>query len=222
MYKKIVVKTDPRSPDFKVIKMAVEILEEGGILIYPTETCYGLGVDALNEDAVKKVYIAKERPFSKPISIAVSDIEMAKKYAIFTPEAEILAKRFLPGPLTIALPKRKIVPDIVNPNAIAIRIPDHPVALAIIREFGRPITATSANKSGEPPPYSVRKAITSLKERYDLAIDVGRLRALKPSTIVDFTKEPSPLITRKGPIDPKEILRVLGIPEEEWDKHIMP
>ena len=170
---------------------------------------------------VRKVYEAKERPTSKPLSIAVADLEMAKKYAIFTPEAEKLARRFLPGPLTIALPKREIIPDIVNPTAIAIRIPDNKIALEIIRELGRPITATSANMSGEPPPYSVEEAIKSLKHRFDLALDAGTLYGLKPSTVVDFTREPSPQITREGPISPEEILRTLGIPKEEWKKHII-
>ncbi len=215
-----IVKVDQKKPDYKVIEEAASIIKQGGLVIYPTETCYGLAANALDPKAVKRVYEVKNRPYNKPLSIAISDLEMAKKYAHFTTEAEKLAKELLPGPLTIALPKKPVIPDIVNPNRIAIRIPDNPVAILLIREVGVPITATSANKTGDPPPYNINDAINSLVGNVDLVIDVGQLPKVQPSTIVDFTEKPCPLITRVGPIPPSKVLKILKIPQEKWKNHI--
>jgi len=215
-----IVKIDPKKPNLEAIKEAALIIKQGGLVIYPTETCYGLAANALDPKAVKRVYEVKNRPYSKPLSIAVSDIEMAKKYAYFTPEAEKIAKEFLPGPLTIALPKKPVIPDIVNPDRIAIRIPDNPVAILLIKKAGVPITATSANKTGDPPPYNVNDATNSLVGTVNLVIDAGQLPKAQPSTIIDFTEKPCPLITRIGPIPLSKILKILKIPEEKWKNHI--
>jgi len=215
-----ITKMNPKKPDLEAIKEAASIIKQGGLVIYPTETCYGLAANALDPKAVKRVYEVKNRPYSKPLSIAVSDLEMAKKYAHFNPEAEKLAKELLPGPLTIALPKKPVIPDIVNPNKIAIRIPDNPIAILLIEEAGVPITATSANKTGDPSPYNVNDAINSLVGNVDFVIDAGQLPKVQPSTIVDFTEKPYPLITRVGPIPPSKILKILNIPREKWNKHV--
>jgi len=215
-----IAKMDPKKPDYKVIKEAALIIKQGGLVIYPTETCYGLAANALDPKAVERVYKVKNRPYSKPLSIAVSDLEMAKKYAHFNPEAEKLAKKLLPGPLTIALPKKPVIPNIVNPNRIAIRIPDNPIAILLIKKAGVPITATSANKTGDPPPYNINDAINSLVGSVDFVIDIGQLPKVQPSTIVDFTEKPCPVITRIGPIPPSKILKVLKIPQEKWNNHI--
>jgi len=215
-----VVKIDPKNPDYNIIKEAALIIKQGGLVIYPTETCYGLAANALDPKAVKRVYEVKGRPYNKPLSIAVSDLEMAKRYAYFTPEAEKLVKELLPGPLTIALPKKPEIPDIVNPDRIAIRIPNNLIAILLIKEAGIPITATSANKTGDPPPYNINDAINSLVGSVDFVIDAGQLPKVQPSTIVDFTEKPYPLITRVGPIPPSKILKILNIPREKWNKHI--
>lgn len=215
-----VVKVDPKNPEHNIIKEAASIIKQGGLVIYPTETCYGLAANALDPKAVKRVYEVKGRPYNKPLSIAVSDLEMAKKYAYFTPEAEKLVKELLPGPLTIALPKKPEVPDIVNPDRIAIRIPNNLIAILLIKETGIPITATSANKTGDPPPYNIKDAINSLVGIVDFAMDTGQLPKVKPSTIVDFTEKPCPQITRIGPIPPSKILKTLSIPQKKWKNHI--
>lgn len=215
-----ITKMNSKKPDLEAIKEAASIIKQGGLVIYPTETCYGLAANALDPKAVKRVYEVKNRPYSKPLSIAVSDLEMAKKYAYFNLETEKLAKELLPGPLTIALPKKPVIPDIVNPSKIAIRIPDNLIAILLIEEAGVPITATSANKTGDPPPYNINDAISSLVGNVDFVIDAGQLPKVKPSTIVDFTEKPCPLITRVGPIPPSKILKVLNIPREKWNEHV--
>jgi len=218
--RKLMVFSSLPSKYFNIIKEAAFIIKQGGLVIYPTDTCYGLAANALNPKAVERVYKVKKRPYNKPLPIAVSDLEMAKKYAYFTPEAEKLAKELLPGPLTIAVPKKPVIPDIVNPDRIAIRIPNNLIAILLIKEAGIPITATSANKTGDPPPYNINDAINSLVGDVDLVIDVGQLPKVQPSTIVDFVEKPCPLITRVGPISPSKILKTLNIPREKWNKHI--
>ncbi|WP_286878507.1 L-threonylcarbamoyladenylate synthase [Methanoculleus sp. UBA413] len=174
------------------IDMAVRVLRRDGLIVYPTETVYGLGADALSEDAVLKVYEAKNRPLSRPISIAVSDMDMLGAVAVLDEAARAFIERFLPGPVTVVLPAKSCLPAILTGGTglVGIRWPDHEIALAIIARLDSPITATSANVSGEIPP-------TRPEDVYvpnDYVVDGGELPGT-PSTVVDLTTR---RILRKG------------------------
>jgi L-threonylcarbamoyladenylate synthase len=174
------------------IEKAVRILMRDGLVVYPTETVYGLGADALSDDAILKVYEAKQRLLSNPISIAVSDYEMLCSVARVDAHAEAFIERFLPGPATVVLPARVCIPDILTGGTrlIGIRFPAHPVPIQIISRLDSPITATSANQSGGKDPVTPEECHVP----YDLLIDRGRLSGT-PSTVVDLTNN---TILRKG------------------------
>ncbi len=165
------------------IERAVEILSHDGIIIYPTETIYGLGADALSDEAIQKVYEAKGRDIGNPISIAVSDIDMLQTVAYVDSFVEIFIDEFLPGPVTIILPARSIIPGALTGGTrrIGIRYPLHKTALAIIEAFDSPITATSANRSGAPDPTSPDECHIN----HNFLIDEGKVPGI-PSTVVDL------------------------------------
>jgi L-threonylcarbamoyladenylate synthase len=190
------------------IKEATKILKEGGLVIYPTDTLYGLGCNALDESAVKRVFTAKKRPPSNPLPIAASDIETIKQYALLSDSAEKLAKVFLPGPLTMVLQKKNL-PDILTSGLpkVGIRIPDSVIALNLIKLSGVPITATSANISGNAAPVSADDAALQIKEA-DIALDAGRLGGGIPSTVIDLTGKPK--ILREGVIKRRALEKVIG------------
>jgi len=204
-----IVKVDSNNPELDVIIEAADLIKKGGLVIYPTETCYGLGANALDEGAVKRVFDVKKRPLGKPIPIIVSDLEMWEKCAYINEPAKKLIEKFLPGPLTIALKKRDVIPDTVSVRSIAARIPSHPVALLLVKEAGVPITATSANISDRPPLYSAQKAFATFKKDVNLILDAGRLPRRRPSTVVDLTTGASPQIGREGPISAESVLKEL-------------
>ena len=174
------------------IDRAVRVLSRDGIIVYPTETVYGLGADALSEDAVLKVYEAKNRPVGKPISIAVSDMDMLTAVAVVDAAARAFIERFLPGPVTVVLPAKSCLPEVLTGGTglIGIRWPENEIAIAIIARFDTPITATSANMSDDIPP--VRPEEVSVP--YDYLVDGGELPGT-PSTVVDLTTR---RILRKG------------------------
>ena len=167
-----------------IVERAVSVLMHDGIIIYPTETVYGLGGDAFSEEAILKVYEAKKRDLAKPISIAVSDFEMLAIVAHVDARMQKFVQAFLPGPVTVVVPAKRIVPDILTGGTglIGIRIPAHPLAQQVIERFDSPITATSANLSGAKDPQ-IPEECTVLR---DLLIDGGRLPGT-PSTVVDLT-----------------------------------
>ncbi len=154
-----------------------------GLVVYPTDTLYGLGADALSDEAIMKVFDAKGREYHKPISIAVSDPDMIGAVAYVDELAERFIEEFLPGPVTLILPARKIISPRLTAGTrkIGIRYPDHKVALELISRFDTPITATSANLSGGPDPVS----IDLCNVPYDCAVNVGPLPGT-PSTVVDL------------------------------------
>lgn len=178
--------------------------------MYPTESSYALGANALEEAAIKKIFRAKQRSLGKSVPVIVSDIRMWKRYTHFNKSAETLVRKFMPGPLTLALRKKPCVPDLLNPSAIAARIPGHPVALALVRAAKYPITSTSANISGAPPVYSPKRVPRALRSAIDLVLNAGTLRRRNPSTIVDFTKGDRPIITRVGAIPASAIFETLA------------
>jgi L-threonylcarbamoyladenylate synthase len=166
-----------------IVSRAVEVLKHNGTIVYPTDTVYGLGADAFSEDAIMQVYDMKRRPLSKPISVAVSDPEMLCAIAVVTPEADDFILQFLPGPVTVILRAKRCLPAILTGGTgmIGVRIPKHDLALAIITAFDAPITATSANLSGEKDPVTINDVHISA----DFVIDAGRLPG-KPSTVVNL------------------------------------
>lgn len=176
-----------------IIKKALNVLKNGGIFVFPTETCYGLGADATNQAAIDKLYSYKTRREGKPLSIAVCDIEMASKYVTINETAENLYKNYLPGPITvISKGLGKVAKGVESEyGTLGIRIPDNELVLNIIRAFGRPFTATSANISYMPKPYSVDSLLKNTPPKsqnlIDLIIDAGELPHRETSTVVDTT-----------------------------------
>lgn len=160
------------------------------VFVYPTETCYGLGCDATDVDLVSRIYAIKGRSFTKPVSLIVTDIEMAEQYAEFSKKARDLAEKFWPGALTLALPLRKDrreLADIVRSEFVGLRVSSHRIASAISRSLRRPIVATSANVSGKRECYSVSEVSAQFfhqKEKPDIIIDYGVLPRVPPTTIV--------------------------------------
>ncbi|HNX17703.1 MAG TPA: L-threonylcarbamoyladenylate synthase [Methanoregula sp.] len=175
-----------------IIDRAVSVLMHDGLIVYPTDTLYGLGADAFSEDAILKVYEAKKRDLGKPISIAVSDFEMLASVTSIDSAMETFITKFLPGPVTVIVPARKILPGILTGGSglIGIRMPAHDMAKQIIERFDTPITATSANLSGGKDPQTPEECTVP----YDLLIDGGRLPGT-PSTVVDLTTK---TIVRRG------------------------
>jgi len=166
-----------------IIGKAVSVLKHDGIVVYPTETVYGLGADAFSDEAIERVYEAKKRPLSMPISIAVSDRDMLGAVARTEPWMEEFFDTFLPGPVTVVLPARTCVPEILTGGTgmIGIRMPAHPLAIQLITAFDAPITATSANLHGARDPQTPDECTV----HHELLIDGGRLPGT-PSTVVDL------------------------------------
>ncbi len=174
------------------IKTATAIIKNGGMVVYPTETVYGLGADAFSEAAVRNVYKIKRRAVTQPISIAVSSFEMLREVADIDPECFEIIAELLPGPVTILLRKKDVVPAILTAasEVVGVRFPDNEIATRIIKETG-PITATSANVSGRNPPTCIEEVEVELKLKVDLfgiIINGGKCKYSMPSTVVDMSK----------------------------------
>lgn len=174
------------------IKTAIAIIKNGGTVVYPTETVYGLGADAFSEVAVRNVYKIKRRAVTQPISIAVSSFEMLHEVADIDSECFEIIAELLPGPVTILLRKKDIVPAILTAasEVVGVRFPDNEIATRIIKETG-PITATSANVSGRNPPTCIEEVEVELKLKVDLLgiiINGGKCKYSMPSTVVDMSK----------------------------------
>ena len=199
--------------DKNSVEIAVEVLRAGGVVLYPTDTLYALGVDALSDEAVAKVFAIKGRGERKFISAVFSDMAMVERYAEVNDAAKRLAEKFLPGPLTLVLKKKAGIETGIarDMGTIGIRIPNHPFCLALAKEFGKPITATSANISGEETKNSVDeivKQLGSAAEHIDLAIDAGELPPSLPSTVLDLSGA-EPKILREGVILSEKIKEAL-------------
>jgi len=191
---------------------AARILRDGGLVALPTETVYGLGANALNSTAVARIYEAKGRPSTSPLIVHVAAISMAKDLALHWPaEADSLAERYWPGPLTMVVPKRAVVPDIVTAGlpTVALRMPSHPVALELIRRAGLPIAAPSANRFTQLSPTTADHVRTSLGSAVDLILDGGPCEVGIESTVVSLAG-PEPVLLRPGMVSLEEIEQVLG------------
>ncbi len=184
----------------KFLTHAVEVIKKGGVVAVPTETVYGLVANALDLDAVGKIYEIKRRSPEKPLALFVRDIKEARKFAVFTEDALKLAEAFWPGPLTMVLRATEAAPKpLVTPQGtIGIRIPDDQVVMAILDAAGVPLASTSANVSGMPPARTSNEVIDQLGDSVDFVI-IGTAGGAAPSTVLDLTKE-RPIVIRKGPI----------------------
>ncbi|MFH1966746.1 MAG: L-threonylcarbamoyladenylate synthase, partial [Patescibacteria group bacterium] len=178
--------------DDHAIELAVKVIKRGGSIIYPTDTVYGLGVSALNLHAVERLFKIKKRPESKPAPIMVKNIEMAKKLAYIDAKTERILREVWPGQVTVVLEKRSIVPDILTAGlkTVGLRIPNHYFTQLLMENLNEPITATSANFSGEPSLGSAAEIIKIFNNAYprpDLILDARELPLSPPSTVLDLT-----------------------------------
>ena len=198
--------------DEKTPKIAAEILKNGGLVAIPTETVYGLGADGLNVEAVAKIFQAKGRPQDNPLILHISQAEEMERFCHAIPKAAYdLAERFWPGPLTIVLPARDVVPKETTGglSTVAVRCPDNAVTREIIRLAGVPIAAPSANISGKPSTTTAQHVLHDHDGKIAAVVDGGACRVGVESTIVDLTEE-RPRLLRPGGITPEQLLEVLG------------
>jgi len=196
----------------KQVERGVSILQRGGIVAFPTDTVYGLGACANIPRALERIYEVKERPRSMALPLLLAHVCQIGEVASHVPEvAWLLAFKFLPGALTLVLPKADSVIDVVTggDNKVAVRVPAHPVPIALIEGLGTPIVGTSANLSGKPSALTAREVYSQIGDKIDLVIDGGRCPGGKESTIVDVTGE-KPVVLREGAISGEELRRVHG------------
>ncbi len=191
---------DRAHPDPAAIAEAAQLLRDGQLVVFPTETVYGLGAHALDAVAVADIFTAKGRPTTDPVIVHVGEVGALAVLARAIPDAaRALAARFWPGPLTLILPKRPEVPGVVTAglDSVAVRVPAHPVALALLRAAGVPVAAPSANRFSRPSPTTAAHVLTDLDGRVDLVLDAGPTDIGVESTIVDCTQSP-PVVRRAG------------------------
>ncbi len=189
---------------------AVQALRRGQLVVFPTDTVYGVAALAENAEAVTRIYAAKNRPRHMAIPVMVAEPDRATDVARPLPGFWALAEAFWPGPLTIILPKTEALSPIVaaGGDTVALRIPDHPLALALLRAVDRPLAVTSANLSGQPPTLTAEEARDQLEGRVAIIVDGGRAPGGQPSTILDLTSEPLKIL-RPGPITWPQIAEAL-------------
>ena len=208
----ILLRVDPVRPDPAVLEQAARVLRGGGLVAFPTETVYGLGAHALDPAAVERIYQAKGRPGYNPLIVHVADAQAARALATSWPdEAERLAAAFWPGPLTLVLPKNDSIPDSVTAGlpSVALRVPAHPVAHALLRAAGVPVAAPSANKSTEVSPTTAEHVARSLGERVDVIVDGGPCPVGIESTVLSLAG-PVPTLLRPGTISADDLRPVVG------------
>jgi L-threonylcarbamoyladenylate synthase len=210
--KTLQLKVDSQDPEIENIRVAADIIRKGGLVAFPTETVYGLGADALNPKAVLSLFKAKKRPLDNPPIVHVGNPKEVHRLAETVPsKAEKLMETFWPGPLTLIFKRSKIVPDITvaGLNTIAVRMPRHKVALALIRESRCPIAAPSANLAGKPSPTTAKHVLDDLKGRIDAVLDAGPTFIGVESTVLDMTVDP-PQILRPGGTPYETLQKILG------------
>ncbi|MCK5284274.1 MAG: threonylcarbamoyl-AMP synthase [Alphaproteobacteria bacterium] len=199
----------------EAIKEAVQILKDGGLVAMPTETVYGLGANALDGKAVARIFEAKGRPSFNPLIAHFYSYVQAEEFAVFNEQAKIIAHHLWPGPLTLILPRKKDtgLSELATAGleTLAVRVPNHPVALALLKEVGVPIVAPSANRSGSLSPTSPAHVADSLGDKVDIILAAGSCSVGLESTVLDLSGE-QPCILRPGAIIAEDIQRVLGVP----------
>lgn len=206
-----------KNPEYAKLKAPAQIIKTGGIVIFPTETVYGIGVNGLNETAIKKLYEVKQRPINKPISLLVNSIDMIEKVAKDISEIEYdLIKKFFPGPLTIVLKKKDCVPDSLTAgfDTVGIRMPENEIALKLIEYAGVPIATPSANISGKPSGTNLKEIMKDFNDNVDYFIDGGLSKIGIASTIVQIIDD-IPHILRKGKISEEQIIEQILISKQK-------
>ena len=208
------METQILAPTEEAVALAARILREGGLVGLPTETVYGLGANALDEAAVRAIFAAKGRPADNPLIVHVPAPEDAVPLCHISPAARALMERFCPGPLTLLMPKKPCVPDVVNAGlpSVAVRIPSHPVAQRVLRACGVPVAAPSANTSGRPSPTTAEHVRQDMDGRIEMIVDGGPVGIGVESTIVDVTGE-IPMVLRPGAITMEMLKKCVGAVE---------
>ncbi|HHW58109.1 MAG TPA: threonylcarbamoyl-AMP synthase [Clostridia bacterium] len=207
-----IVCINKNNPEIELIDFAAKVIREGGLVAFPTETVYGIGANSFNEDAVKKIFIAKGRPQDNPLIVHIAELEQIYDLVKEVPQkAKILMKNFWPGPLTLIFMKSERVPSIntAGMNTVAIRMPSNPIAHLLIKRAQVPISAPSANVSGKPSPTDASHVIEDLYGRVDVIIDGGKCDVGVESTVLDLTEE-IPVILRPGAITLEMLKEVIG------------
>ena len=208
------LRVDPSHPDPDTIARAAEVIRRGGLVAFPTETVYGLGAHALDPAAVDRIYEAKGRPSYNPIIVHVANAERARDVVgEWNDVADRLARAFWPGPITLVLPKRRDVPDAVTAglSTVGVRVPAHPVALALLESARVPIAAPSANRSTQLSPTMASHVVASLGDTVDVILDGGPTWVGIESTVIDVTGD-QPVVLRPGTITLDQIERAAGTP----------
>src|SRR6266567_1803054 len=207
-----VLELDPERPQQEAIEFAASVIRDGGLVAFPTETVYGLGADAMNENAVRKIFEAKDRPTDNPCIVHVDSRDMLDRVAARTGDkAECLIRKFWPGPLTLVLKRKPEVAPSVSAglSTVAVRMPGNGIALRLIRAARTPIAAPSANASGRPSPTTAAHVLDDLGGRIDLILDGGTTNIGIESTVLDVTADP-PMILRPGWITQEMLSEAIG------------
>lgn len=220
----LILKINSKKSKASIIQKAASILKQGGLVAFPTDTVYGLGADATNPKAVKKIFKVKKRPLTNPLPVliarkndlfkATSPCKLTRRSHNTKKQCNIIKKlinKFWPGALTIVLPKKKIIPNIVTAGlpCVGVRMPASAVTLALIRALGRPLVATSANLHGKPSPRTAAAVKKYLNNKIDLILDGGKTKLGIESTVLDCTTYP-PAILRAGAIPKNKLEKIIG------------
>lgn len=203
-----VLEVDPASPDPRALSAAAKVLREGGLVAFPTETVYGLGADATSPEAVRRIYEAKGRPPDNPLIVHVASPDAVP--GRLTSVGRRLAERFWPGPLSLVIARGPgIAPEVsCGLDTVAVRMPDHPVALGLIVHAGVPVAAPSANRSGRTSPTTAQHVLEDLEGRLELVLDAGPTRVGLESTVLDLTSDP-PAVLRPGGVTLEQLREVV-------------
>ena len=197
-------------PTAEAVALAAQLIQGGELVAFPTETVYGLGANALDAQAVGKIFLAKNRPADNPLIVHVASPEAAEALCFVTPTARTLMHTFWPGPLTLLLHKKPVIPAVTNAGlpSVAVRMPDHPVALQFLAACGLPVAAPSANLSGRPSPTTAQHVLEDMEGRIPLILDGGSCRVGLESTVLDLSGE-TPAIVRPGGVTREMLALVL-------------
>lgn len=210
-----IIRINLRGDFSKAVLETVAVLKRGGVIVYPTDTVYGLGANACDWYAAEQIFKIKKRPLSRPLPIIARNMKWVVELAFVLPKLEKVLSEIWPGPTTVILPKKEIIPSIVTGKRknVGIRIPDCVLTDKLLGRFGYPLTATSANISGEEATGDISRIIEMFRNelwRPDLVLDAGVLPLSEPSAVLDLTTI-RPKITRVGPTKPEQLMKLLGI-----------
>ncbi len=212
-----IIKVDPENMRASLygLQKAAEFILRGGVVVVPTDTVYGLAADATNPDAVMRLFRIKKRPKTKPVPVIIRDMEMAKNLAYIDKRLERILNLIWPGAITIILQKKADLPELVTAGkrTIGLRLPDYKMIHYLLETVAKPMTATSANISGEEPSIDAEEVAGQFRKEFyrpDLILDAGKLKFSEPSTVLDLAA-PEPKIIRIGPVNPKKLMEILSI-----------